>query len=345
MNTVYRAGTLLVLLAGCAGPPRGGLREAVDAAVRPLQKVGLVVGVWKDGGPEVFGYGTRSKDDPTAPDGATLFEIGSITKVFTALLLAQLVEEGKAGLDDPVQRHVPPGWRVPARDGQPITLAQLSSHTSGLPRLPSNLGAADMANPYAGYTDERLRSFLAGHALRRAPGERYEYSNLGTGLLGWTLARLDGRSYEASVVARICEPLGLHDTRISLSEEQRRRLAPGHAKGSRVPNWDIPVISGAGALRSTADDLLRFLASQLDGHPTQEPRRRTSEVGPWVGLGWHLTELPQSRRRMVWHNGGTGGYRSFAGLVKESRTAVVVLSNATEDVDGLAVALLEILQR
>jgi serine-type D-Ala-D-Ala carboxypeptidase/endopeptidase len=347
---VYKTAALLVLLASCAAPPPSdvGLRAKVDVAVVGTKHVGLVVGVLRDGVPSVFGYGRMSKDDPRVPDGATVFEIGSITKVFTAALLATLADEGKVALDDPLQRHLPPGWIAPSREGHPITLERLSTHTSGLPRLPGNLGAKDLRNPYANYTDQRLRDFLAEYRLGRTPGERYEYSNLGAGLLGWILARVDGRPYEDLAIDRICGPLGLRDTRIALSDDQKRRLAPGHARGAAAWNWDIPVISGAGALRSTADDLLRFLAANLAGRyaSTHEPRFRTSEKGPWVGLGWHLSPLPGSGRAMVWHNGGTGGYRSFAAFVKESRTAVVVLSNSAEDVvDPLGVSILELLQR
>jgi serine-type D-Ala-D-Ala carboxypeptidase/endopeptidase len=337
---VYRICAFLVL-AGCSAPPAAppSLRAAVDAAVPAVRPLSLAVGVLKDGRSEVLGYGALP------PDGRTLFEIGSITKVFTAQLLVQLAAEGRVSLDDAVQRHVPPGWVVPSREGRPITLVQLATHTSGLPRLPDNLGARDLRNPYADYNDDRLRAFLAGHVLGRSPGGRYAYSNLGAGLLGWILARVDGRSYEDAVVARLCDPLGLRDTRIRLDPDQRRRLAPPTADGKPGWNWDIPVISGAGALRSTPDDLLRFLAAQFDGSPAHAPRVKVSDAGTWVGLGWHISPLPQSGRTMVWHNGGTGGYRSFAGVVKESRTAVVVLANSTEDVDPLGVALLELLQR
>ncbi|HEX7898155.1 MAG TPA: serine hydrolase domain-containing protein [Planctomycetota bacterium] len=336
---MYKTAPVLVLLAACAAPaPDPGLRAKVDAAVAGTPRVDLVVGVIADGRPSVFGYGA---------DGATVFEIGSITKAFTGALLATLAAEGKVAPDDPVQRHLPPDWTAPSRLGRPITLAQLATHTSGLPRLPDNLGPKDLRNPYADYSDARLREFLARVTLGTSPGERYAYSNLGAGLLGWILARVDGRSYEELVVDRICGPLGLKDTRIALSDGQKRRLAPGHSGGQAVWNWDIPVISGAGALRSTADDLLRFLAANLEGRfaASHQPRFRTSEGDTWVALGWHVSPLPGGRP-MVWHNGGTGGYRSFAGFVKESRTAVVVLSNTAEDfVDPLGVAILELLQR
>jgi CubicO group peptidase (beta-lactamase class C family) len=329
-------------LAGCAAPlsPDPDLRAKIDAAAAGTKHVGLVVGVLRDGRPDVFGYGRMSKADPRVPDGDTLFEIGSITKAFTACLLAELAAEGKVAIDDPVQRHLPEGWTL----GRPVTLAQLATHTSGLPRLPGNLGAKDLRNPYANYSDERLRAFLAGYVFGREPGARYDYSNLGAGLLGWVLARRDGRSYEDCVIARFRLP----DTRIALSDDQKGRLAPGHSGGYKVWNWDIPVLSGAGALRSTARDLLRFLDANLSGSyaTCHEPRVRTTDTGPWVGLGWHIAPLPESKRSMVFHGGATGGYRSFAGFVKESRTAVVILSNSTDDfVDPLGVAILELLQR
>lgn len=323
-------------------------RARIDAAVATTKPVGLVVGVWKDGKPATFGYGRMSKDDPRVPDGTTVFEIGSITKAFTACLLVELAAEGKAALDDPLGRHLPEGWSAPAKDGRPITLAQLSTHTSGLPRLPGNLGAKDLRNPYANYSDERLREFLGKHTLGRAPGERYEYSNLGTGLLGWILARVDGRSYEDCVLERIAGPLKMSSTRIALSDGLKARLAPPHSMGAKAWTWDIPVISGAGALRSTADDLLLFLAANLEGRwaLSHEPRVRVADGDVFVGLGWHVSPLKESGQKMVWHNGGTGGYRSFAAFVKKSRTAVVVLSNTTEDfVDPLGVAILELLQR
>ena len=255
-------------------------------------------------------------------------------------------------LDDPVKRHLPEGWKVPAREGREITLSHLSTHTSGLPRLPNNLVFKDPSNPYAHYTDADLAAFLASHVLRRDPGDRYEYSNLGAGLLGQALARAAGSSYEELLVARIASRLGMADTRITLTDELKRRLAPPHAAvGKPAANWDLPALAGAWALRSTARDMLLFLEANLGAAPgtamalSHEERFSGGPNGPRIGLGWHRAPLLSSGKTMIWHNGGTGGYRSFAGFVKESRTAVVVLSNTAADVDGLAVALLELLNR
>jgi CubicO group peptidase (beta-lactamase class C family) len=273
-----------------------------------------------------------SAEQPTAPDGDTLFEIGSITKAFTGTLLALEVADGKLALDDPIRKHLPSEVKVPAKE---ITLLQLATHRSGLPRLPDNLAPKDATNPYADYGVEDLYHGLETCKLRRDPGTGYEYSNLGMGLLGHVLERRSGRSYEQLVVDRICGPLKMTDTRITLSEDQKRRLAPGHLPTRKVvPNWDLPTLAGAGALRSTANDLLRFLEANLRGAyaAAHEPR------APNIGLGWHL--LPGA----VWHNGGTGGYRSFAAFDPKGNHAVVVLGNATSDTDALGNALLKVLR-
>ena len=328
-----------------------GLDAVARRTLREHKHPGLVVGLLREGKPSVQGFGRVSLDRPEAPDGRTIYEIGSITKTFTAALLAHLAAQGKLALDDPVARHLPEGWTMPSREGAVVTLAHLASHTSGLPRLPHNLGAKRIDDPYAEYSEARLRDFLGSHRLGRAPGDKYEYSNLGTGLLGWTLGRIDGRGYEAALAERVLVPLQLEDTRVTLDEARRARLAPGYADGRPVRNWDLATLAGAGALKSTADDLLRWLAANLGEAPGELKRvlavtheKRAAAGGPaWVGLGWHVS--PLGDRTMVWHNGGTGGYRSFAGFVPETRTAAVVLANSTGDVDAAGVAILELLQR
>lgn len=333
-----RLGTLgLLALAACrAAPPPPEWKSGVDAIVEPFLKsgkpVGIVVGLLQDGRTQVLGYG-REKNAP--PAGDTIFEIGSITKVFTASLLADMVARGEVSLDDPVRKFLPPEVKVPSRSGKEITLAQLASHVSGLRRLPANLYSAtkDMANPYAKYRAEHLHEFLSKHELARDPGEKYEYSNLGAGVLGHALARRLGMTWEEAVLSRICRPIGMNDTALTLTDAQKARLAPGHgADGKVTPNWDFDVLAGCGALRSTADDLLRFLAANLEGKGSlaacHAPRFRAPD-GDEVGLGWHRSNFPAVAHAVVWHNGATGGYHSFAGFVAERRAGVVVLVNMT----------------
>ncbi|MBV8878973.1 MAG: beta-lactamase family protein [Planctomycetaceae bacterium] len=326
------------------------MREKVDADVRRLVKAPknacVAVGILRDGVPQVVGSGPVSASDPAAPDGDTLFEIGSVTKTFTALLLWQEVRAATLALDDPISKHLPKGTRTPSRHGKEITLLQLATHTSGLPALPSNFAPKDGTNPYADYTTADLLDGLGSVELEHDPGERYQYSNLGMGLLGEILALKAGRPYETLVAERVCRPLGLNDTTVRLAEDQRRRLALGHGPdGQATPNWDVRGIPGAGALRSTVRDLLRYLEAHLDAAyaPTRQPRASV-DGAHGIGLGWHLLSLTPKAPKIVWHNGGTGGYRSFVGFVPETRTAVVVLTNCTAEVDTLGIALLKRLQ-
>ena len=313
------------------------------------RSVGIVVGVVEPGGRRVVAHGQLATDAPTGVNGDTVFEIGSITKVFTAILLADLAGEGALELETPVQRLLGPDVAVPARNGAEITLLHLTTHSSGLPRMPNNFRPADAGNPYADYTVAQLYEFLASHELGRDIGETVEYSNLGTGLLGHALALSQETDYETLVSTRLLEPLGMSDTSITLSPSQRQRLAIGHSVQLRpVANWDLPTLAGAGALRSTVNDTLTFVEANLGlrESPLQEEmaethrsRRDFPAPGMRIGLGWVIRG--GHGRELHWHNGGTGGYRSFLGFDLESRTGVVVLSNSGDSVDDLGFHLLD----
>jgi D-alanyl-D-alanine-carboxypeptidase/D-alanyl-D-alanine-endopeptidase len=345
---------LALLLGACAAPapaqPDAAILEKIDAAARPLiasgKYMGLAVGILQDGRSHLSGYGRRSAENAVPPGGDTIFEIGSITKTFTGILLMQKVAEGAMALDDPIRKHLPASVRVPSRSGRDITLLHLATHRSGLPRLPVNFAPRDSSNPYADYTFPDLYDGLGSCELSADPGERYEYSNLGMGLLGHILELKSGLSYEPLVVGRICRPLGMKDTLATLDENQRKRLAPGHLpNGKAVPNWDLPGLAGAGALRSTANDMLRYLEANLgEAYAETHLTRAAIKNGTGIGLAWHLTPLTPKGPTVVWHNGGTGGYRCYAGFVKSTRTAVVVLGNSTSDTDALGVGILKLLQ-
>jgi serine-type D-Ala-D-Ala carboxypeptidase/endopeptidase len=351
---------ILAFVSGVMAQPAAQSTMPTDSEIRQIlvdridvqhQSVGLVVGVIGPEGRRVIAYGQLNQGDPRPLTGDTIFEIGSVTKVFTSLLLEDMVQRGEVALDDPVQKFLPASVKMPEGDGRQITLVDLSTHTSGLPRLPTNLKPADPNNPYADYSVDHLYQFLSGYQLLRAPGSQYEYSNLGGGLLGHVLALRAGMSYEASVRSRICDPLGMKDTRITLTPEMKERFAVGHNQALEpVENWDLPTLAGAGALRSTANDMLTFLAANL-GY-TKSPlapamaamlkvRRPTGMPGLEIALGWHVRTV--DGKEIVWHNGGTGGYRSFMGFDPAARTGVVALSNTftTIGVDDIAMHLLD----
>ena len=321
------------------------LRERVDAGRFAGVAVGLVT---RDGKRQVIAYGPNAGVQPF--DGKSVFEIGSITKTFTAAILADMVKQGEVSLDEPVAKYLPPGTVIPARDGKQITLLDLATQSSGLPRMPSNFAPKDPQNPYADYTPEQMYQFLGGYMLPRGVGEKYEYSNLGVGLLGQALARRAGTDYETLVTRRVLKPLGMKDTRIALGASMQKRLAPGHSdNGAVAKNWDLPTFAGAGALRSTVHDMLTYIHANADS--TSRPLgatmamthfQRRPGLSPQVTLGliWNRLKGPNGST-IVWHNGGTGGYRSFTGYSEATGLGVVVLSNTNQSVDDIGLHLLD----
>jgi len=322
------------------------LADRIDYAKR---SVGIVVGLIGADGETVVGHGRRGPDDPAIPDGDTVFEIGSVTKVFTATLLAEMAGRNKVAIEAPAASYLPDSLRFPGKEDDPITLYHLTTHTSGLPRMPDNFAPTDPFNPYADYSVQLMYEFLSGHEPARAPGETAEYSNLGVGLLGHILAEVAGTDYETLVKKRITKPLKMADTAITLTVGMKERLAVGHGANMKpTSNWDIPTLAGAGALRSTVDDMLKFVAANLGltrtklsaaFETTHRPRESLGDDGTQVGLGWIVTT--EHGRAITWHNGGTGGYRSFVGLDKERRKGVVVLSNSVASIDDIGFHLLD----
>ncbi len=327
--------------------PAPAVQDAVASASAKL--VGLAVAA-VDGGRTAHGCRGRADDEGRPVDEHTVFEIGSVTKVFTGLLLAVMAEAGEVALDEPLA-DLYPELTLPVR-GRPVTLADLATHASGLPRLPPGLlrqGLRHRDDPYASFSDADVVRALESVRLRAAPGTRVRYSNFGAGVLGQALARRARTPYDDLVRTRVCLPLGMPDTGVRRSPDQLARRAVGHdRRGRAVPDWSMDSLPGMGALHSTAADLARFLAAQLDPgstplaaaiRRTQEPRARLGRVGH-VGLGWMRTPLPRTAATMVWHNGGTGGAFSFVGLVPEAGVGGAVLTNTARPVDSLGVGLL-----
>ena len=306
----------------------------IKKRVDEKRSAGIVVGVIDaDGKSRVVAYGDPGPGKPPL-DGNSVFEIGSISKVFTSTVLAELVKEGKLRLDDPVQQYLPQGVRLPTRGNKVITLGNLAEQNSGLPRMPTNFKPANPANPYADYTVQQMYDFLSGYQLTRDPGSEFEYSNLGVGLLGHVLSRVTGQSYEEMERQRVWNPLGMTNTAITLTPWMTDHLALGHdEKGQVVANWDIPTLAGAGAIRSTTNDMLKFLDANL--HPERgalqqamalahQERARANNM--MIGLNWII--MHAGTDTIVWHNGGTGGYRTFIGFEPSRRTGVVVMTNS-----------------
>ena len=346
------AGGACVLALSCTPqrphfPPADELAALIQDRVDNHGVVGIVLGVREsDGSTQIVTAGTAGPGARRLSEN-TLFEIGSITKVFTATLLADRVRSGEAQLSDPVARHLPDSVRVPSGPGRNITLLDLSTHYSALPRMPDNMTPGRPGKPSPAYTVEQLYAFLGEHELRRKIGSAYEYSNLGVGLLGHALSVSAGTSYESSVRESILRPLGMNMTGIDLDRRMRGWMARGHnLQGEVVPPINLTTLAGAGALRSSAADMLRFLAANV-GPPNTELERamRTAHrpraaVSDQVSIGLNWMTLKVGHSIIVTHSGATQGFRSFLGFDPVRQVGVVVLTNSAHGAGDIGLHLI-----
>ncbi len=307
---------------------------------------GVVVGVIEPAGKRVVTYGSSGAKDGRPLDGDTVFQLGSVTKVFTALLLADMVQRGEVKLDDPASKYLPTGVRMPQR-GRPITLLDLATHRSGLPSMPTNFDLEAQPNPIEAYSLDDLYEFLGSYTPDSEPGEKGAYSNVGVALLGRLLAQRAGMDYEALLKVRVLGPLGMHSSSITLSEDQGSRLAPGHDRYQRpVDTWEMKTLQGSGSLRSTANDMLLFLSASLGYLDTplkaalEYQRTTRSPMNADRALAWGVGAV--GTEEYFGHEGGKAGYRAAVILSPKLRTGVVVLMNARTDdrPSGLAMHLL-----
>lgn len=349
MRLFIRYSLIVFILISCERKPETDLPpkvvESITARVENGSNTSIIVGIVDENGSRSYSFG-RTSLTGVPVDEHTVYEIGSISKVFTAILLAHQAETGRVDINDAAQKYLPSGVLMPKRGDKEITLANLSDHTSGLPRMPSNFSPKDYSNPYADYTVEQLYDFISGYKLPRDVGAEYEYSNLAQGLLGHILALSSDTSYEGLMISTIAQPLGMTETKVILNDEMKKNMATGYSEGEEVPNWDIPTLAGAGGIRSSVHDMLKFLAANIGLIPTslKSAMDQTHQVRHFkggnarVGLGWHI--IKGKNGDIVCHSGGTGGYRTFAGFVKEIRKGVVVFTNSTASVDDIGYRLL-----
>jgi CubicO group peptidase (beta-lactamase class C family) len=330
-------------------PPDSEIQRIVDDRVVTYRDtVALVVGVVEPAGRRLFVRGPAQAGNDETVDGDTIFEIGSVTKVFTALLLADMVRRNEVSLNDPVAKYLPAEVKLPQR-GRAMTLLDLATHTSGLPRVVSNVAVTDFNNPNAGLTQAQFLQSVESYELTRDVGSAYDYSNAGYELLGIALAAAGGADYETLLKSRILDPLHLKDTRLSPSAEEKDLLASGYDEHldplQRAP---LPTLYGSEGLRSTANDLLDFLEAEIGIKKTPlagamadtlRTRRPTQYLELKAALGWQIALL--DGLEIVWHSGQTPGFRAFVGFSPELKAGVVVLSNSNNAIDDIGVHLLD----
>jgi CubicO group peptidase (beta-lactamase class C family) len=331
-----------------AEEPKEAFQDKSDVlAARDIQKIlvdeidiqkrslGMVVGIIGPEGRHTIAYGRLDHGDSRKLDGDTVFEVCSLTKVFTSLLLADMVRRGEVALGDPIAKYLPAGVKLPERNGKSIALVDLATDTSGLPFMPFDFPPSEEFGSAARYSEQQLFAFLATYELPRDIGSQWEYSNLGTGLLGRALAQRASTNFEELLRTRVTAPLGLKSTAITVSPEMRARLAVGHGLSLEpTPSMDVPASPAAGSLYSTANDLLTFLAACMGLEPTPlassmsamlETRRRREPNNIDQALGWFVRG--KSDDELIASSGGTYGYGCAVLFDRKARTGVVLVSN------------------
>jgi serine-type D-Ala-D-Ala carboxypeptidase/endopeptidase len=337
---------------GCALASACGHATSTPAADTGLQTIlaervdelkwatGIVVGIVDEHGRRFVAYGGPAAGDPRRVNERTVFEVGSLTKIFTSVLLADMARRNEVAITDPVAKYLPADRvTTPTRNGAQITLVDLATHTSGLPLRPTNLKSNTALNKYADYTVEQMYAGLSSYTLTRDIGSQFEYSNWGYGLLGHALSLRAKQPYEELLRARVLTPLGMSDTRFTPTAPMRTRIATGHNDELLVvPDEGTGALEGAGGLYSTGDDLLKFIEACLGYRSSPlapamqsmlQVRRPTQMPGLEIALGWRVES--RGDLTMIWSNGRTDGFRAFMGFDPAKRIGVVALANAGTD--------------
>ncbi|MGJ1407193.1 serine hydrolase [Sphingobacterium siyangense] len=329
-------------------PLKDSIDLLVEKIVRPYIQKGAATGIMLaviDGKRQrKYSYGAIAKTSKQLPDASkSIFEIGSVTKIFTSLLLAKEVVDGNMRLEDPISKYLPDSIPRLAWHGHPITLVQLSNHTAGFPRLPDNIFTTNAvpADPYSHYKVDSLFHFLKNYHVSSQTGVRFSYSNLGAGVLGVALERHSNKSFGQLVIDNICLPLGMKNTSLGDTD-----VVQGYdQKGRPTSYWHLESLAGSGAIRSTLDDMIIFMKAQLGFknkltkaiHLTHQ--LTFADKYQTMALGWRVKKA--GSKAIFHHSGGTGGFRSFVAFDDKSQKAIIILSNVALDVTTVGFSIFE----
>jgi CubicO group peptidase (beta-lactamase class C family) len=314
--------------------------EIIEKSIAEGLTPGIAIALIDSSGIHHFNFG-KTTSDGTDVNEHTIYEIGSITKAFTGILLAQQVLDEDIQLDQEISTLLPDSLKIPVVGDIEITFGNLTDHTSGLPRMPYNFNPANPNNPFADYSVEQMYEFISNYQPTRPVGSAYEYSNIGQGLLGHLLALNRNTTYEDLMIQAIATPLQMADTRIIFTSRMKENLAPGHSNGEVVENWDLPTLAGAGAIRSSAADMAKFISANLGytNTPLTEAMSLSHQIrhnkagNMSVAMAWHVKK--DENQDIIWHNGRTGGYCSFVGFNKETGKGIVLLTNSSTYADDI----------
>lgn len=325
------------------------IEDIVQSYISHTTTKGLSIGVFNKGKISYYNYGICSDDKPIPPTNQSIYEIGSITKTFTTTVLAQMIQEGKVQLKDPISKHLDQEKLNWSSDTITITLGELATHHSGLPRIPLNQlkqSFFHFDNPYKSYGKSEMYNFLKTYTPKPVAKRKSSYSNFGMGLLGTILADIDGISYEEMIANRITKPLNMHHTFI---DRAGKDILKGHnGYGAITSPWDFQAMAGAGSIRSTSEDLMKYMVANLEEQSpfvdTHYPQADFSEKEK-IGLGWILIPTKKEDDTGIFHNGSTGGFQSAMAFFKERQTGVIVLSNSIQAVDAICFRIAQLLDK
>ena len=327
----------------------------VDKAVANFmdnpKNAGLSIAIIKDGQTQIYHYGETKKGSKRLPNNETIYEIGSITKTFTGILLAKAVEDQKLSLYDDVRKFLPAKCSDLAFGNHPIILRHLASHTAQLPRLPENFDQQpyfDPQNPYKNYNTDMLYDYLSTLQIKSMPGVTQDYSNLGMSLLGSIVAKAYDMDYDKLMKAYIAKPLKMNSTFVIVPDNKKDEFATGYYEGAETPYWDWSDLPGAGGIKSTLNDMVLYLKANMDNalpyiRFSHEPAFKKDNEA--TGLGWFINKT-DTGTSMHWHNGGTYGFSSFLGYIREKNCGIVLLANSftSGDLDTMGTYLLKYLE-
>ena len=331
------------------------LDKKVEAIVQPFmfesKTVALSIGVLKEGKTYFYNYGETKKGNGQLPSSKNLYEIGSITKTFTGILLAKAVTENKIKLNDPVNKFLPKNTPVLKFGIDTLKIVHLSNHTSGLPPLPDNFDTTDLANPYRNYDEKKLLEYLKHASLGRRPGEKFEYCNLAVGLLGYILQKVNKMPFDKMVTTFITSKAGMTDTKEFLTKKDSALFMQGYDE-SIFPQsqWDFKALTAAGSLRSSTEDMLKYAALNLKA-PDDKMQKAidlshtvTFDAGQQkLGLNWFIQNWGWGQ--LLFHGGATGGYRSLLAINQKTTNAIIILSNTAVSNDEVGVAILKYIDK
>lgn len=329
--------------------PIDSIKAIIKREVTNKRSKSIIVGIVDANGRQIVAEGYKSDQNHTLPDGNTIYEIGSITKVFTSLVLADMSIKHQLNLTDPISKFLPKTVKIPVRNGKEISLLSLSTHRSGMPRFPYNVDPKNLEQPYADYTVDKLYEYVSHFEPLFDIDTKWRYSNVAYGLLGNILTLTAKKDFETLITEEICKPLNLNNTVISLTAKQKSNLATGHAEtGTAVGLTDLGAIGPGGSIRSTANDLLTFAEANLGLIKTNlSPAIELTHVlqakkdgnDTYTTMGWTL--VSDDGKNLLFKDGGMPGYCTFLGIDKKNRIGVVVLSNSNNSVSDIGRHILD----